>query len=66
MELDNFGGLEHSAVLHTLPLSGSLNRCVCGFAPYGRSTQIPSLRSGTSHTPQTLGDIAIFKGEYEI
>ena len=26
------GGLEHSAVLRTLPLSGSLNRWICSFA----------------------------------
>ncbi len=35
----------------------SPNRCVYGFAPYDRSTQIPSLRSGTSHTLRTLSEV---------
>ena len=49
------GGLGHSAVLRTLPLSGSLNKLVSGsfmlaqICPNGQ----------TSHIPKTLGDILL-------
>jgi len=51
------GGLGHSAVLRTLPLSGSLNRRISG---YGLSpfAQIGSLRSPTSDMRQPLSEIA--------
>lgn len=57
------------AILRSLTLTSMLthsdNRCVCGFAPYGRYTQIASLRSATPHTPQTLSEIAISKRKNE-
>jgi hypothetical protein len=49
----NLGGLGHSAVLRTLPLTGSLNRWICGsfmlaqICPNGQ----------TSHIPETLCDM---------
>ena len=44
----------HSAVLRTLPLSGSLNRWICGFAFGFR----PNHRyARTSHIRQTLGEM---------
>ena len=49
------GDGRHSAVLRTLPLSGSLNRCISDFA--NASPKFLALL-GTSDTPRTLADIA--------
>ena len=50
-----------SAVLRTLPLSGSLNRRICGSA-FGYA-QIP--QSGTSHIPRTLYEMFTSGAKYK-
>ena len=47
--LKKFSGVWHSAVLRTLPLSGSLNRRICGSLTLAQIC----LRQ-TSHIPRTL------------
>ena len=42
----------HSAVLRTLPLSGSLNRRICGSLTLAQISQ-----GETSHIPGTLGEM---------
>lgn len=49
------GGLEHSAVLRTLPLSGSLNRCISDYA--NAPSKLLALL-GTSDMPKPLYEIA--------
>jgi len=56
MTKSNSGGLGHSAVLRTSPLSGSLNRRVCGSL---RSPKLPY--RATSHTRQPLATIKLKK-----
>jgi len=51
---EKLSGLGHSAVLlRTLPLSGSLNRGICGSLLLAQISQ-----SETSHIPGTLSEIA--------
>jgi len=50
--LKKFSGVWHSAVLRTLPLSGSLNRRICGSLSLAQISQ-----SETSHIPNLLGDM---------
>ena len=52
----DFGGLGHSAVLRTLPLTGSLNRWICGFA-FGYAQICSAIAPQTSRIPKTLGDM---------
>lgn len=40
-----------------LPSVGSFNTGTCGSLRCTRSTQIPPLRYGTSHVPETLGEM---------
>jgi len=54
----DFGGLGHSAVLRPLPLTGSLNRWICGFA-FGYAQICFAIAPQTSHTPKPLGDISL-------
>lgn len=50
------GGLGRSASLRSLPLSGSLNRWICGSLTLAQICSASALQ--TSHIPGTLGEIA--------
>ncbi len=59
-----YGDGGNSAVIHTFPLSGSLNRQICGFA-FGYTQICSAYAPQNSHIPGTLYDVPTLRRKKE-